>query len=56
VANLFFTGPYAANGVNLMTMLPSGAPIVGDDHGTRCARVAAAVVDNTRGIAGVAGR
>ena len=40
-------------GINLGTMLPDGRPT--GNHGTACAGIAAAVVDNNAGIAGMAG-
>jgi subtilisin family serine protease len=50
---------YAGQGINLASMLPTGAPsgppTFAFNHGTLCAGVAAAITNNTRGIAGVAG-
>ncbi len=48
---------YASDGISLATMQPPGSPIQGDSagHGTSCAGIAAATIDNSEGIAGVAG-
>jgi subtilisin family serine protease len=45
--------PFADDGINLGTMLPDGGPT--GNHGTACAGIAAANIDNAAGIAGVAG-
>ena len=44
---------FVGQGINLGTMLPDGGPT--GNHGTACAGIAAAVINNTAGIAGVAG-
>ncbi len=44
---------YSEPGINLGTMLPTGAPT--GNHGTACAGIAAATFDNNVGVAGVAG-
>ena len=43
----------APSGINLGTMMPDGSPT--GDHGTACAGIAAASINNTEGVAGVAG-
>jgi hypothetical protein len=49
---------FASSGINLATMLPPGSPDFGPEngHGTCCAGIAAATIDNAKGVAGVAGR
>jgi subtilisin family serine protease len=44
---------FSDHGLNLGTMKPDGGPT--GDHGTACAGIAAAVLDNHAGVAGVAG-
>jgi subtilisin family serine protease len=44
---------FAADGINLGTMMPTGAPT--GNHGTPCAGIAAATIHNSTGVAGVAG-
>jgi subtilisin family serine protease len=44
---------YHPDGLNLETMLTDGSPT--GDHGTACAGIAAARIENTEGVAGVAG-
>lgn len=44
---------YASNGINLDTMSGDGSPT--GDHGTACAGIVAATLDNSEGVAGVAG-
>jgi subtilisin family serine protease len=44
---------FAENGINLGTMMPTGAPT--GDHGTACGGIAAATFNNSTGVAGVAG-
>jgi len=44
---------YASDGINLGTMNPDGSPT--GDHGTACAGVATASVNNATGVAGIAG-
>jgi len=51
----FAPGP-AGQGINLGTMMPTGAPaVLSRPHGTACAGLAAAIFNNTAGISGVAG-
>jgi subtilisin family serine protease len=45
----------ASNGVNLGTMAGTGAPTGGNAHGTACAGIIGAAVDNGQGVAGLAG-
>jgi len=52
--DLTFAPGAAGQGINLGTMMPTGAPT--GPHGTACAGIAAAVFDNAAGVAGVAGR
>ncbi|MFT3979797.1 MAG: S8 family serine peptidase [Ferruginibacter sp.] len=44
---------FSENGINLGTMMPTGAPT--GNHGTACAGIAAATFDNNEGVAGLAG-
>ena len=44
---------FAAPGINLGTMMPDGSPT--GPHGTACAGIAAASINNGAGVAGVAG-
>lgn len=44
---------FVTDGLNLATMLPTGAPT--GNHGTPCAGIAAAIANNTQGLAGVGG-
>ncbi len=44
---------YSEDGINLGTMLPTGAPT--GEHGTACAGIAAATFNNNEGVAGLAG-
>ncbi len=44
---------FADQGINLGTMLPPGSPT--GPHGTACAGIAAATINNNEGVAGVAG-
>lgn len=45
----------AGAGINMGTMNPPGAPVMGNAHGTSCAGVAAATFNNAAGVSGVAG-
>ncbi|WP_439483478.1 S8 family serine peptidase [Cyclobacterium plantarum] len=44
---------FSEDGINLGTMLPTGAPT--GNHGTACAGIAAATFNNNEGVAGLAG-
>ena len=44
---------YASDGINLGTMMPDGSPT--GDHGTACAGIATASINNATGVAGLAG-
>jgi hypothetical protein len=44
---------FSGQGINLGTMLPTGAPT--GNHGTACAGIAAGTFNNSAGVAGVAG-
>jgi len=44
---------FSDHGINLGSMLPDGSPT--GNHGTACAGIASAVIDNAAGVAGVAG-
>ncbi len=44
---------FSEDGINLGTMLPPGSPT--GPHGTACAGIAAATINNSTGVAGVAG-
>ncbi|HET6659083.1 MAG TPA: S8 family serine peptidase [Rubrobacter sp.] len=44
---------YASDGINLGTMMPDGSPT--GNHGTACAGIATASINNATGVAGIAG-
>jgi subtilisin family serine protease len=46
---------FHSRGINLDTMAGDGSPADSEAHGTCCAGIAAATINNERGIAGVAG-
>jgi subtilisin family serine protease len=48
---------FSTPGIDLSTMMPDGSPGASADpnHGTACAGIAAAIFNNARGVAGVAG-
>jgi subtilisin family serine protease len=47
---------YAGVGINLGDMVSPGSPVGNNPHGTACAGIAAATINNSLGVAGVAGR